>query len=120
MAACRDQLLDSVNLYQRTTIVLDALDECDPGSRRELVDTIEFLLRKSDKPLKVFISSRPDRDIRNRFLEKPNIDIQARHNESDIRKFVNEEIVKHDGWVDMPLPLREDIIRVLLEKSDGM
>lgn len=120
LAACREQLLESVNLYQRTTLVLDALDECDPGSRLELIETLEFLLREATKPLRLFISSRPDRDIRKRFLDKPNIEIQAGHNKTDIRKFVDEEIVKHDGWADMSVSLREDIIKVLLNRSDGM
>jgi len=75
--------------------VLDALDECEPDPRDRLVETIEFLLANSKRPVKVFISSRPDRDIRNRFLNKPNIEIQARHNEEDIRRFVDERIVKH-------------------------
>jgi predicted NACHT family NTPase len=68
--AYREQLLESVNLYPKTTIVLDALDECDPKSRRHLVDAIELLLQQSGRPLKVFISSRPDRDIRERFLSR--------------------------------------------------
>ncbi|GAB1320797.1 NACHT domain-containing protein [Madurella fahalii] len=118
--ACREQLLESVNLYQSTTLVLDALDECDPDSRRELVDTIEFLLSKSEKPLRILISSRPDRDIRSRFLDKPNIEIRAGHNENDIRKFVDEEIVKHEGWADMSPSLRDEIVKALLDRSDGM
>ncbi|RYP17500.1 hypothetical protein DL765_004464 [Monosporascus sp. GIB2] len=117
---CREQLLESVNLYPRTILVLDALDECEPDSRGELVKTVEILLSKSRRPLKVFISSRPDRDIRNRFLDRPNIEIQATHNEKDIQKFVNEEIIKHGAWKDMSPPLKDEIIRVLLTRSQGM
>lgn len=120
LEACQEQLLESVNLYRRTTLVLDALDECEPGSRRELVETIELLLSKAEKPLKVFISSRKHRDIRCRFLNKPNIEIEARHNEDDIRRFVNQEIVKHEGWTDMSPTLRDEILTVLLDRSDGM
>jgi len=119
-AMCREQLLESVNLYPKTTLVLDALDECEPDSRGRLVDTIEFLLSKSERPLKVFISSRPDRDIRRRFINKPNLEIEARHNEADIRKFVDEEIKRHDGWGDMCPSLQEDIVKVLLDRSQGM
>ncbi|RYP58533.1 hypothetical protein DL769_008907 [Monosporascus sp. CRB-8-3] len=117
---CREQLLESVNLFPRTTLVLDALDECEPDSREELVKTVEILLSKSRRPLKVFISSRPDRDIRDRFLDRPNIEIQATHNEKDIQNFVNEEIVKHGAWKDMSPPLKDEIIRVLLARSQGM
>ncbi|RYP57916.1 hypothetical protein DL770_010551 [Monosporascus sp. CRB-9-2] len=117
---CREQLFELVNLYPRTTLVLDALDECEPDPRGELVKTIEILLSKSRRPLKIFISSRPDRDIRNRFLDRPNIEIQATHNEKDIQKFVNEEIIKHGAWKDMSLPLKDEIIRVLRARSQGM
>jgi hypothetical protein len=55
--ACREQLLESVNLYLRTTLVLDALDECDPGSRDRPVETIELLLSSFKSSLRVFISS---------------------------------------------------------------
>ncbi|RYP41559.1 hypothetical protein DL768_010475 [Monosporascus sp. mg162] len=117
---CREQLFELVNLYPRTTLVLDALDECEPDSRGELVRTVEILLSKSRRPLKVFVSSRPDRDIRNRFLDRPNIEIQATHNENDIRKFVNEEIIKHGAWKDISPPLKDEIIMVLLARSQGM
>lgn len=119
LADCKEQLLQSVNRYEQTTIVLDALDECEPGSRLEIITAIEsaFASRKS---FKVFISSRRDRDIRKRFSNKPNIDIQATHNEKDIKKFVHEKITKHGNWDDMSTSLRGHIVRVLLERSEGM
>lgn len=117
---CRDQLLESTNLYEKTILVLDALDECEPDSRSRLIETIEFLLSHSERPIKVFISSRPDRDIRRRFINTPNIEIQARHNEADIQRFVDEEIVKHGNWSDMSLLLKEDIMKCILERSEGM
>lgn len=109
-----------MNLYPTTILVLDALDECEPGSRHKLVGVIKLLLSKSERPLKVFISSRPDQDIRSHFLSEPNIEIQARHNEKDIRKFVDTEIVNHEGWRDMPPSLQEDVVRTLLDRSQGM
>ncbi|RYP07284.1 hypothetical protein DL764_002599 [Monosporascus ibericus] len=117
---CREQLFELVNLYPRTTLVLDALDECEPDLRGELVNTVEILLSKSRRPLKVFISSRPDRDIRNRFLDRPNIEIQATHNETDIQKFVDEEIINHGAWEDISPQLKEEILRTLLARSQGM
>ncbi|KAK3933812.1 hypothetical protein QBC46DRAFT_326021 [Diplogelasinospora grovesii] len=117
---CKEQLLESVNLYPKTTLVLDALDECEPDSRGRLVDTIEFLLARSERPLKVFISSRPDTDIRYQFKSRPNIEVQATDNQADIKKFVNEEIAKHRRWGEMSPPLQEEIVRVLLDRSQGM
>lgn len=117
---CKQQLLESINLYPKTTLVLDALDECELESRGRLIETIEFLLSKAERPLKVFISSRPDGDIRDRFLSRPNIEIQATDNQDDIKKFINQEIVKHRRWTKMSSSLRGDIVRTLLENSQGM
>lgn len=119
LSDCREQLLESVNLYAQTTLVLDGLDECEPESRQEIVTAIESVF-ESKTSLKVFISSRRDRDIRQRFSNKPNIDIQAAHNENDIRDFVNEEITKHGNWANMSTDLRSHIVRVLLGRSEGM
>jgi ankyrin repeat domain-containing protein 50 len=118
--ACREQLLESVNLYPKTTLILDALDECDPGSRDRLVETIEFLLSSAKSSLRVFISSRPDADIRDRFISRPNIEIQATDNHEDIKKFVNEEIVKHRRWNKISTQLREQMVHTLLARSEGM
>ncbi|KAK4148047.1 uncharacterized protein C8A04DRAFT_33579 [Dichotomopilus funicola] len=120
IANCRVQLLESVNLFPRTTLILDALDECEPSSRSELISTIEFLLSKSNNALRVFISSRPDRDIRRQFADKPNIEIQARHNEGDITKFVQGEVMKHGNWKGMSQTLQNEIVHTLLQRSEGM
>ena len=118
--ACRKQLLEVVSLYPKTTLVLDALDECNPESCGSLVDTINFLLAESKRPLKVFISSRPDPDIQDQFRSRPSIEVQATNNQADIEKFVNEEIAKHPRWSKMSLSLKGKIINTLLTGSKGM
>ncbi|GAW15650.1 hypothetical protein ANO14919_050690 [Xylariales sp. No.14919] len=117
---CRQQLLKSVNLYTQTTLVLDALDECEAESRKLALEVIEYLTSKSRNTLKVFISSRPDRDIRDRFLNKPNIEIEATDNDEDIKIFVGEEIAKHGNWNDMRPGLKDKIVNTLQTKSRGM
>lgn len=118
--ACQEQLLESANLYPKTTLVLDALDECDWDTRDRLVETINFLLSRSERPLKVFISSRPDPDIQRQFQSRPNIEVQATNNQADIEKFVNEEIAKHSRWSKMASPLKGKILNTLLTGSKGM
>lgn len=66
-ASCQGALLNSLNLYPKTTIVVDALDECDPSSRNDLMKALDSLLHDAKMPVKIFIASRPDEDIRNRF-----------------------------------------------------
>jgi hypothetical protein len=100
--------------------VLDALDECEPKLRGEILEVLEYLISRSENGLKVFISSRPDRDIRDRFLKTRNIEIQATDNEEDIRTFVRKEIIKHGNWESMSQDLQNDIVTMLFKKSKGM
>lgn len=117
--ACKTQLMESINEYSQTVIILDALDECDDYSRWQLIDVIRDLASKSDRPLKVFISSRPDNDIKTQFSGK-NIEIQAINNQGDIEKFVNAEIDKPRRWGPISADLRSEIVQVLCEDSQGM
>lgn len=119
LEACKTQLLESVNGYSQTTIILDALDECYEQSRWQLIDAIRELVSKCDQPLKVFISSRPDEDIKTQFSGK-NIEIQATNNQGDIEKFVNAEIDKPRHWGAISQSLRNEIVRTLSEGSQGM
>ncbi|KAJ5959510.1 uncharacterized protein N7479_006660 [Penicillium vulpinum] len=117
--ACKIQILESVNGYSHTTIIIDALDECDKEQRWRLINVIQDLVSKSDQPLKVFISSRPDFDIKTQFSGK-SIEIRAINNQGDIEKFVNAEIDKPRQWMPISPSLRSDIVRILCEGSDGM
>jgi ankyrin repeat domain-containing protein 50 len=120
MASCKKQILSSVSLYDKTTIILDALDECELESRIAIMDAIKLLLSQATKPLHVFVSSRPDGDIRSLLEHVPNIEIQATDNNDDIKKFVREEIIKDPKWKDMPTLLREDVEQTILTQSQGM
>ncbi|CAI7667495.1 unnamed protein product [Penicillium discolor] len=119
LEACKTQLLESVNGYSQTSIIIDALDECYEHSRWQLIDVIRELVSKSDRPLKVFISSRPDEYIKTQFSGK-SIEIHAINNQDDIEKFVNAEIDKPRHWGPISQSLRSDIVRTLREGSQIM
>ncbi len=117
---CEIWIQKMVDAYPRTTIILDALDECDEGSRSRLMDILDLLLQGSSAKLKVMISSRPDADIRDRFKHHPFIEISATDNHDDIAIFVKREIERHPRWTKMEDELRSEVMSVLLEKSQGM
>jgi hypothetical protein len=117
---CKDLLLDFINLYPKTTLVLDALDECDKEKRGALVEAFDFLLDHAKRPMKVFISSRPDGDIKEKFKTRANIEIQARDNHRDISNFIRTEIAKHRRWHKMSANLQTEIIQTLQNRSQGM
>jgi Cdc6-like AAA superfamily ATPase len=120
MGDCKEILLELVNIYPRTTLVVDALDECEKHKRLELIETIDHLLAEASNPVKIFISSRPDGDIKERSKDRANIEINATDNHDDISKFVNSEIVKHRKWTTMPVKLKTQIVETLQQQSQGM
>ncbi|CAG8020378.1 unnamed protein product [Penicillium olsonii] len=118
--ACKTQLAESVNEFSETVIILDALDECNQDSRWQLIHVIKDLVSNSNRPLKVFISSRPhDEDIRTQISGR-DIEIQAIDNQSDIEKFINAEMDKPRRWGPIPADLRSKIVQVLCKHSQGM
>ena len=76
------------------TIIIDALDECDPDTRSELLDTLEFILQESATLIKIFVSSRDDQDIVCQLQVYPNLEILSNRNSDDIAKFVQVETQK--------------------------
>ena len=120
MEECGDLLLHLVNVYPQTTLILDGLDECIDN--QEIIKALDRVLRKSLRPLKIFVSSRPDEDIRERFEKGSNVSIQATNNQSDIASFVAAKIGEDDKSRRNRLSseLKEDIVSAILEESKGM
>jgi len=118
----RDVLLQLVRIYPQTTLVLDALDECHKETRTQLMDILDTLVTQSPKPVKIFISSRPDRDVRYRFECGPNVCVGAADNRGDIAKFVNDKIDNSpEYWRNsISFDLKDEIRKILVDKSEGM
>ena len=117
---CKEIILKFINICPRTTFILDALDECEKRSRSELIDLFDYLLSNAEKPLKIFISSRPYGDIKERLKDRANIEIKATNNQDDISRFVKTKITQHRKWDTMDLSLQQKIIETLQEGSQGM
>ncbi len=107
------------------TIILDALDECTPNLRHELMTALENIISKSANVVKIFVSSRDDTDIVLRLGRFPSIVIQGNDNHQDIKRFVDFEVHRAisdklllDGQVsDL---LKERVIKTLVDRSNGM
>jgi ankyrin repeat domain-containing protein 50 len=120
ISECKDLLLEFINLYPKTTLILDALDECEKHKRGVLIEIFDYFVAHASRPVKIFISSRPDSDIREIFKTRANIEIQATDNHDDITRFVKSEITRHPRWNKMSSGLQTDIIETLQERSQGM
>jgi hypothetical protein len=87
----RALIMQLVEHYPLTTIVIDALDECDPENRADLLETLEAVLRESASLVKIFVSSRDDQDIVLHLRDYPNLELSSDRNNDDIVSFVRAE-----------------------------
>lgn len=107
------------------TIVIDALDEADDPERGELCDALEQIAKESQRRVRIFISSRNDGDIVDRFGKYLNIGIEEKSNHDDIRNFVE---YKTNQAIDtktllrgkVSSKLRDEIVDTLSSKAQGM
>ena len=75
-----------------TTIIIDALEECDPEERQSLLDALQSILQDSSLGLvKIFLSSRDDQDVVCTLQSYSNLEIVSDRNTADIETFVRIE-----------------------------
>ena len=118
-------IIELSNLHQLTTIVIDALDECDLAFRDELFDALTKILQRSNGLVKILVSSRNERDISCELSGCLNIEIEAKNNQADITQFVDHEVDYLIGkrrllHGNVPDDLCQMIKQVLREKASGM
>ncbi|CAG8939028.1 unnamed protein product [Penicillium salamii] len=118
ISICKEQIIKSLSQYSQITLVLDALDEC-AEPRKELFDLIDSLVSQSDCLVRVFVSSRPEPEIEERFRDELTIKTEVPDVKDDIRSFINKKIGEL-RWNSNTAVYREDVVDALVEKSDGM
>jgi hypothetical protein len=115
------ELLDEKPAY----IIIDALDECDPVRRQDLLIALERISRDSIFYVKIFISSRDDMDIAKGMSTSSELPIQVEDNSKDIENFTKNQVERAiserrilNGEVSATL--KTDIISTLNAKAGGM
>lgn len=108
-----------------TTIVIDALDECDPETRHILLSSFENIMRSGEAPVRIFVSSRDDKDISLCLQDVPNLYIKASDNAEDIKSYVHYEVdqaIKDKSLLNgnISKEMYRKVIRTLTEKAQGM
>ena len=118
-------LVELADVYEQTTICIDALDEVEPSTRKNQLQALKFVMEKSNSLVKIFATTRMDVDIALQFEMFPRIELQPDDNVSDIERFIKESI--QTGIEDRELldgavgdDLKAEICKVLGERSKGM
>jgi hypothetical protein len=107
------------------TIIIDALDECDPEERYNWLSALDTIVSQSASLIRLFVSSRNDGDIVCQLEESPNIFIRASDNFTDIARYVQEEVskaIKQKRIVrgNVSPETKQLIIETLITGSQGM
>lgn len=115
-------LLALVDTYSRTTIILDALDECEASERAGLINLLVTLTtRDSNAKVRLFVSTRPDEIMFQNLAGKyPIIDMHEKDTRKDIATFVQARLARHDRWPKFDQAFKQELINSLLEKSRDM
>lgn len=112
--------------YAVSTIIVDALDECNSESRYQLLDALEDILQQSSGLVKIFVSSREEGDLVCELRDYPSLRISSDRNSRDIELFVRTEttrlvtagrLLRNSQAKD---DLREKIMTRLLVGANGM
>ena len=111
-------ILELAEEYPVIFIVLDALDECDPETRHELLETLQEIVAESPCLIKIFASSRDDGDLVSLLKGYHNLEISSKRNAEDIENFVRsetEQLVKK-GRLLRHSRAKDEMKRLILEK----
>ena len=108
-----------------TTIIIDALDECDLSSRGDLLEALSKILQDSRSLVRLLVSSRADADIVCHFSDCPNLQLEASQNQEDIDYYVKsevEDLIKRKKLLrgNVSENLKRTIQSVLSEQAKGM
>lgn len=117
---CEELISKSLDVYSKTTIILDALDESDIETYN-LAKALIQITEESRRPVKVFISSRPDREyleevIKDKFL----ITVDADNQHDDIQKYLEDKLYSTEKFKRRKQETRDEIHNIFSTKGGGM
>lgn len=110
-------------------IILDALDECEPDSRRWLLDWLKELVDEekfkgtmtlSGSLLKIVVTSRPDEDIFDSLSDYPTLEMTASDTAIDMHTLIHRRISDFSRRRHLDDAASQKIISFLEENAHGM
>lgn len=120
-AACEELILSSVNLYSKTTIVLDALDQADVTKTHNLAKSLVHIFDNATRPVKIFVSSRTRHNVTTALDRESTIIIGAKtNNEEDVGKVLKEELYSDAWYQSHSEATKSEISKVLTTRSQGV
>ena len=124
---CRHLLVGLVALYEQTTVIIDALDECEDYTR--LLLNLKMVSKDAPKAIKFFFSSRTNVKLPEDFptWEKLELDSQKSLTVGDVKTYIETQVKDREtlGFGFRLLrgkyPALEDrLVKILTRRAQGM
>lgn len=88
---CQKLIASLIEIHGSATIIIDALEECDPDKRQDLLEAFEYILKESAGLVKIFVSSREDQEIECSLRSYRSLQVSSDRNSHDIEAYVVEK-----------------------------
>lgn len=122
------KIIQAASFFDKVTVILDALDECDIQVRERLVSRLVKLPVDTNGRIKLLLSSRPELDIKELLLSEPEerylnsvntIDLSDEHQNinRDLYSYVNGCFQVQRRLKKIQDPLRTEIVTALLRRA---
>ncbi|KAF8544651.1 hypothetical protein BDD12DRAFT_906355 [Trichophaea hybrida] len=112
------QIINDTHLVQ-IYILIDALDECEEGSRTKLLNQLQTLFPSptTTRPIKIIITSRPHIPVALHLTDVIKLPLAGENLNCDIKAFVETEVRK---FPEISGSLGDDVRKALLHGAKGM
>ncbi len=118
-------IINLASRFSATTIVIDALDECETNTRDELLCGLNTIIERVASLIKIFVSSRIEPDITAYLQDLPHVYVDKSRNGLDINAYVRHEVEKASAGKRLlfgraSTELKQEVIERLMEGAQGM
>lgn len=125
IAKTTEHIINLASRFSATTIVIDALDECEASTRYKVLSGLTEIIRRSSALIKILVSSRNDGEIMGHLQNLPHIYVDESRNGSDIHEYVHRKV---EEAIALKTLLRghpsgdfkEELIETLIRGAQGM
>lgn len=119
---CEGFLAAAFGRFRKVFVVVDALDECSEKERKSTIKMFNRHIRLAGCSVKVFLTSRPERDLEQLLNGNFNYFVDADDTSKDITPFVSATVDQciSDGLLVVSPDLKKYLIGTLNAKANGM
>ena len=117
------EMLENVALHHEQLFIgIDGLDECQEPERQQILAMIHDLLKASKvkRNIRVFLTSRKEKDIGTSLRSASRLDIRPYHLENDIKEYVRVRVLDLSKKFPIPLERQRSIGGDIARRSHGL